>query len=180
MTPKWKTSIILLYLLLIENVYMKATVKFTNVKCGSLDPSLSAIDQCRLRAISRNKTLLNIAVNLLKTAKKLDLHWQTKVWGNGYKPWLGEYNIDFCAYLRKPNHPVVKILYDAIKPFTNINHSCPLSGMLIVKDMFWDISNYKLPMPSGDYLVVLTWKQNNIPSIYTNVYFTFKQDLIYD
>lgn len=106
---------------------MKATVKFTNVKCGSFDPSIVTIEQCRLHAVSRNKTILNIAINLLKPIKKLELHWQTKVWGNGYKPWLGEYKIDFCAYLRKPNHPVVKILYDAIKPFTNINHSCPLT-----------------------------------------------------
>ncbi|XP_023162817.2 uncharacterized protein LOC111593958 [Drosophila hydei] len=159
---------------------MKATVKFTNIKCGSYNETLVKVEQCRLRAISRSKTVLNIALNLLVPVNNMKLHWQTKVWGNGYKPWLAEYKIDFCAFLRRANHPAVKILYDAFKPFTNLNHTCPLVGNIYVKDMFWDVSNYTLPMPTGDYLIILNWVTSNKTRVFTNVYLSFKQDLISD
>ncbi|EDW60080.2 uncharacterized protein Dvir_GJ21067 [Drosophila virilis] len=159
---------------------MIATVKWTNVICQSRNTTWVTFDKCRLRAISRNKTVLNIDINVHFPARSITLYWQMQKRENGYKPWLGRYTIDYCAFLRKTNHPVMKIFWDVIKDFINFNHPCPIDGLLIIKDLFWDARNFSLPFPSGDYMLHLTWLFDKRQQYFQKIYFTFHQDLFKD
>lgn len=64
-------------------------------------------------------------INLLQPVHVVDLNFRMQKRANGYKPWLGQYTVDFCAFIRKVNHPVIKIYYDIIKSYTTLNHTCP-------------------------------------------------------
>ncbi|XP_064540341.1 uncharacterized protein LOC135429800 [Drosophila montana] len=154
-----------------------AITKWTNVICETRNKSLVIVDQCRLRALSRNKTILNIGVELLHPVRNLYINWKLYKRENGYKPWLGQYTVDYCAFMRRVNHPVIKLLYDIIQDFTNLNHTCPFVGKIVVKDFFWDTTNYTLPAPTGDYLLLLTWISNKKKQLLTSIYFSFKQDI---
>lgn len=50
-------------------------------------------------------------------------------------------------------------------------------GRQVVKDFYYDPSNLTLPVPSGDYLLLLTWLFDNRKQFVTNVYFSFHQDV---
>lgn len=104
---------------------MAATVKLTNAVCETKNKTWITFDRCRLRAINRNKTVLNVDVNFLHPVHTADLNFRMQKKANGYKPWLGEYTVDFCAFMRKSNHPVIKILIGIFKDFSTLNHTCP-------------------------------------------------------
>nr|XP_032292064.1 uncharacterized protein LOC6625560 [Drosophila virilis] len=152
----------------------------TNAICESRNRSWVTIEQCRLRAISRNKTVLNIEVTFLQPAYKIHVNIQMKKKANGYKPWLANYTIDGCAFMRRVNHPGVKILWEMIKDCSTVNHTCPYVGKQAVRDMWADLRNLKLPVPSGEYLILITWMLDMKPQFVTNVYFTLSQDMFKD
>ncbi|XP_032292393.1 uncharacterized protein [Drosophila virilis] len=152
----------------------------TNVICESQNKSWVTFDLCRLRAISRNKTVFNLIFNIHSPARSITLIWQMLKRESGYKPWLGRYTIDYCAFLRKTNHPVMKMFWDEIKDYIDFNHPCPMEGKLTVKGFFWDARNFSLPYPTGDYMLQQTWLFDKKQQFVLKLYFTFNQDLFYD
>lgn len=58
----------------------------------------------------------------------------------------------------------------------------PLSmqGKQILKDFYWDPRDLTVPLPSGEYAVLLTWIFDKRPQFVTKVYFTFHQDIFKD
>lgn len=104
---------------------MTAHCKMTNAVCESSNKSWVTIEQCRLRAISRNVTRLNIILDFLHPANNIHLTLQLLKKANGYKPWLFDYTIDACAFMRKQRHPVYKMFWMIIRDFSTVNHSCP-------------------------------------------------------
>ncbi|KRF98114.1 uncharacterized protein Dwil_GK27167 [Drosophila willistoni] len=113
-----------------------AKIKFTNVKCETYNKTWVSVQQCRLRAISRNKTVLNIDSTFHYPATKINIRIQVLKKANGYKPWLIDTTIDACAFMRRRNHPVAKIVHDWIRNFSSITHPCPY----VVKINYFKIS----------------------------------------
>ncbi|XP_043863251.1 uncharacterized protein LOC122756795 [Drosophila mojavensis] len=100
--------------------------KFTNAVCKSHNESWVTVDMCRLRAINRNKTTLNLQVTLLHTTKTVHAESQIFFKANGYKPWLYKPSIDICRFLKKPYNPVAVLVFNLLKNYTNFNTRCPL------------------------------------------------------
>lgn len=96
---------------------MAYKVKMTNTVCESYNKTIVVFTECRLKAISRNKTTLTVLVNL------------TRIYG--YKPWLMDYRTDLCKLLLKINHPVAKLLLDLLKDTLSFNHPCPFEVGII-------------------------------------------------
>ncbi|XP_023162816.2 uncharacterized protein LOC111593957 [Drosophila hydei] len=119
-------------------------------------------------------------INIHYAVYKVDINFQMKKWGNGYKTWLGNYTVDFCSFLRKPNHPVIKILYNIFRDFSTLNHTCPYVGTQLIRNLFWDPKDLVVPLPSGDYMLLLTWIFDKRKQFVTNIYFTFAQDIFKD
>ncbi|XP_060651858.1 uncharacterized protein LOC132788447 isoform X2 [Drosophila nasuta] len=66
---------------------------------------------------STSEILLNNIVITVAVEKRL----------NGYKPFLYDFSFDFCRFMRNPNpgNKVETFFYSLIKPYTNVNHTCP-------------------------------------------------------
>ncbi|XP_062132392.1 uncharacterized protein LOC133843050 [Drosophila sulfurigaster albostrigata] len=165
-------------LMLITNCNMETFCKMTNAVCETMNTSWVLIHECRLRAISRNITTLNIDITFLHPAHVIDLRLELKTKAFGYKPSIFNYTIDACTFLRQRKHRVFMMFWRIFKDFSNINHTCPYVGKQIVKDFYYDPANLTLPIPSGDYVVLFTWILDKKPQFFTNIYFSFYQDII--
>ncbi|KMY95047.1 uncharacterized protein Dsimw501_GD25335, isoform B [Drosophila simulans] len=152
-----------------------ASVKMTNVVCESYDKSWTVFHYCRLKAYSRNKTSLNINATFLQPVNSLSVRFKVLKRANGYKPFLFDVTFDACQFLRKPNNPVIKIIYNMIKEASNVNHSCPYVGLQVLSD-FHRIS-IPLPFPGGDYLACLDFIFNGKTQCYVNVYVHITEDI---
>ncbi|KAH8365751.1 hypothetical protein KR093_004064, partial [Drosophila rubida] len=152
--------------------------KFTNVVCESFNKSWIIINYCRLRALNRNKTVLNLNITVLHPCSNIWVDIQIFKRANGYKPWLVNTSLDVCKFHQKPYNPWAILIYKQVKNFTNINHTCPYVGDQIVKGFYLRPEILRLPFPSGDYLLALTWIVDNKSLFITNEYFTFTEDLI--
>ncbi|KRF97925.1 uncharacterized protein Dwil_GK28303 [Drosophila willistoni] len=136
------------------------------------------LEHCRLRAISREKTVANINITVHYPANHIFVRLQVLKKANGYKPWIIDSTIDACAFMRKPNEPVAKIIFGLIKDKSTINHTCPFVGLQQVKDFYLKPELMPLPFPTGEYALFLTWIFSGKPQVITNIYFTYTEDLI--
>ncbi|XP_034650074.1 uncharacterized protein LOC117889744 [Drosophila subobscura] len=152
--------------------------KFTNFVCESYNQSWFVFHNCRLKAVSRNRVILNMNGTVLHPAKDISIHGRIFKRANGYKPWLVDISFDACLYFRKRNQPIVNLVYGLFREFTNINHTCPYVGPQIIKDFYLKPELLRLPIPTGDYMCTIQWYFDKKPQFDTNVSFTFVEDLM--
>ncbi|KAH8385087.1 hypothetical protein KR200_003467, partial [Drosophila serrata] len=150
--------------------------KFTNFVCDSRNESLLLVHKCRLKAVRRDLTTLNFNGTLLKTIYNVRVHGQMFKRANGYKPWLYNITIDGCRFVRKPYEPVVLLVYNLFKSFSNFNRPCPYDGPVYVMGFHIIGAQIPVPLPSGEYLILIKWYTDNILFISTGVYFAFEEN----
>ncbi|KAH8339907.1 hypothetical protein KR067_001930, partial [Drosophila pandora] len=148
--------------------------KMTNAVCESYNVSWVIVHYCRLKAYSRNKTSLHINATFVYPANDIFLRLKVLKKANGYKPFLFDYTFDACQFMKKRNQPFAKMIWNMIKDVSTINHTCPY-GLQMLSD-FHHI-DIPLPLPGGDYLLLMNWIFDGKPQFATNVYFKFVEDL---
>ncbi|KAH8306930.1 hypothetical protein KR044_001206, partial [Drosophila immigrans] len=159
------------------NLKDAVTIKLTNAVCKNLNKSWVIIYECRLRAVSRNKTTFNFNASYIYPVNDVVQEISVFKKANGYKPWIFKCSvIDFCQYLKKPYHPFGLIINKFFKEFSNINHSCPYVGPLIIKDFYPAPNFLRLPFPTGEYLIKINWLLHKRLQYITDIYFTFTED----
>ncbi|XP_034664357.1 uncharacterized protein LOC117898812 [Drosophila subobscura] len=152
--------------------------KLSNFVCESHNKSWFVFHNCRLKAVSRSKVLLNLNATILHPTNDMTCHIQMFKRANGYKPWLFDIDFDVCLYFRKHNNPFFSIVHGLFKDFTNFNHTCPYVGSVIVKDMYPRPELLRLPIPTGDYLLSLKFFYYKKHQLDINASFTFVEDLL--
>ncbi|KAH8302018.1 hypothetical protein KR044_001887, partial [Drosophila immigrans] len=153
-----------------------AIIKLTNVVCESYDKSWIVVNNCRLRAISRNRTVYNLNITLLHSCSNILVNVQVFKRANGYKPWLFNFTMDACKFQRKSYNPTAILMYNAIKDFANMNHTCPYVGDQIIEGFYLRPELVRLPLPTGDYLVSGDWILNNKKRLVVSLYGSFIED----
>ncbi|KAH8364487.1 hypothetical protein KR084_007296, partial [Drosophila pseudotakahashii] len=150
--------------------------KFTNFVCESYNKSWVEFHNCRLKAVSRDKVVLNMNQYILHPA--FDIQTQIKVYkrANGYKPWVMGTKIDWCRFMRINYDPVAKIVVSLFQPFSNINHTCPYVGPQILQGFYLKPELLLLPFPTGQYLLAIRWYFHKKLQFDTNVSFFFEED----
>ncbi|XP_023162818.2 uncharacterized protein LOC111593959, partial [Drosophila hydei] len=151
--------------------------KFTNFVCDVVNKSWVKLNQCRLRAVNRNETHLNFNLTLLHPVKKEVLvEIQLFKRENGYKPWLYKASIDGCRFVKKPYNPVAIIVYKLFKTYSNLNHTCPFEGFILLKKFNLKFEYLPNALPTGEYLLKLDWIFSKKLQLRTNAYFSFIED----
>nr|XP_017009959.2 uncharacterized protein LOC108066097 [Drosophila takahashii] len=179
MLSKLVASLLFAGLLINALVLNDAVVfKFTNFVCLSHNQSWFVFHYCRLKAISRNRVLLNVKGTILHPAYDINIHVQIFKRANGFKPWLINATVDGCRFMRKNYNPILGIIFDLFQDFSNINHSCPFVGLQFVKDFYLRPERLKLPFPTGEYMLFLQWSFDKKPQFDTNVSFSYMEDLL--
>ncbi|KRF97923.1 uncharacterized protein Dwil_GK26958 [Drosophila willistoni] len=98
--------------------------KFTNAVCLTYDERY-IVNNCRLKAIKRDRVVFNYNATMLEAAHKVSVHTKVLKKANGYKPWIIDFTLDCCRFHRKNYNPFVIMIYNMFKEYSNINHTCP-------------------------------------------------------
>lgn len=93
--------------------------------CENYNKSWITVHECRLRAVSRNKTTMHFNVTVHHPVK-VQVQMQIFKKANGYKPWLYKINIDVCKFLQKAS---CNISVQVPKGFFNVQLELSSSGM---------------------------------------------------
>ncbi|XP_017031092.2 uncharacterized protein [Drosophila kikkawai] len=151
--------------------------KFTNFVCDSVDESVLLVHTCRLKAVRRDKTTLNFNGTLLKSINKCRVHAQIFKRANGFKPWLYNITIEACRFLRKPYEAPVILVFNLFKSFSVFNKTCPYEGSVYVMGFYLMAEQIPVPLPSGEYLILIKWYVKDLMMISTGIYFSFEENL---
>ncbi|KAH8299456.1 hypothetical protein KR044_001510, partial [Drosophila immigrans] len=152
--------------------------KFSNAICESLNKSWVVVNKCRLLALSRDRNTFNMNLTMLHPAYDIFVNCQVFKRANGYKPWLFNVTVDACRFTKRPYNPFIILIYNLFKEFSNINHTCPYVGHQIIQGFFLRPEVLRLPIPTGDYLLEMTWMLHKKPQMTTNLYFIFIEDIL--
>ncbi|KAH8330894.1 hypothetical protein KR067_008686, partial [Drosophila pandora] len=153
-------------------------MKFTNFECESYNKSWFVFHNCRLKAVSRNRIVLNMNGSVLHPVSVCHVHAKVDKKANGYKPWILDFQIDACRFLRKNYNPVAKIVYNLFRDFSNLNHTCPYMGPQIIQGFYLRPELLKLPFPTGEYRLSLRFFLHLKHQFDTNVSFAYVEDLL--
>ncbi|XP_044250584.1 uncharacterized protein [Drosophila takahashii] len=152
--------------------------KLTNVNCASMNKSWVTINECRLKALSRNKTVFNFNATFHHPTNDIIMDYRYLKRASGYKPWLYRRKIDGCQFLRKPYDVLTIMITLAYRPFSNINHTCPLSGHILIRGMYLTTEIKTLPFPTGNYMLQINWLFYRKLQFVTNVSYDFVENLL--
>ncbi|KAH8295689.1 hypothetical protein KR018_003904, partial [Drosophila ironensis] len=154
------------------------TFKMTNAVCESYNESWVVIHQCRLKAVSRSKILFNFNGTIHHPASQITNHIRMLKRESGYKPWLINVKIDCCRFMFKPYNSYGIFFFNIWRRFTNINHTCPYVGTVLLKDMYLTTEAMRLPFPTGEYMLAIDWIFHRKLQFATNISFEFVEDLL--
>ncbi|XP_017072063.1 uncharacterized protein LOC108108505 [Drosophila eugracilis] len=152
--------------------------RFTNFECKSYNESWFVFHYYRLKAVSRDRVLLNVNGTILHPANDIQLRGKMFKKASGFKPWVLDSTVDGCRYMRKRYDPFLNIVFNIFKDFSNINHTCPFFGPQVVKDFYLRSERLALPFPSGEYMLALLWYFDKKRIFDTNVSFLYQEDLL--
>ncbi|KAH8391274.1 hypothetical protein KR215_010084, partial [Drosophila sulfurigaster] len=151
--------------------------KFKNVQCKSFNESLMVMPICQIRAVARDKNVLNFWAIWRYSVNEVSTEVQIFKRANGFKPWLFKYTINFCEYLQKKNHQLFSIIFNLFKEYTNLaTKTCPLVGNITVLGFDLNFDRLKLPLPTGVYLLATSWILDKKLTSNLNVTFEFVED----
>ncbi|XP_028897740.2 uncharacterized protein LOC105214603 [Zeugodacus cucurbitae] len=129
-------------------------IKFTNIKCKTLDKSFADFGNCKLKALSRDEVALSLRVNLFEVpVNNVSLNVELFKKFNGYRPFLFNKTVDFCEFLRnKKRVGFFDIIFKFLEAYSNINHTCPYNNDIIVDRLILKPQYFVLlPLPEGEY-----------------------------
>ncbi|XP_043951472.1 uncharacterized protein LOC108031338 isoform X2 [Drosophila biarmipes] len=104
-----------------------ALFKFTNIKCTCYEKSFCELRRCELKVLGRGV----VGLFLHAQANQLPINTSSCVLTlfrrfNGYRPFLYNITVDICSFLKnRKRYPFFDLVYDGIRNFSNINHTCP-------------------------------------------------------
>lgn len=120
--------------------------KFKTLSCESFDKQYGDFTHCQIKAINRNKNVVNINYLQKVITNHLVVRWISNIYlyislffvvsqiqleffkrANGWHPFLYNFKFDLCRFLKKNYNILLRMGYNYLKNFTNLNHSCPLS-----------------------------------------------------
>ncbi|XP_034655897.1 uncharacterized protein LOC117893407 [Drosophila subobscura] len=100
---------------------------------------------------------------------------------HGYRPFFMNLTFDVCAFFRNlqnengPKELILRELFQTVKPYTNINHTCPYHHDVEVSKLWTGNLEARflryLPLPQGDYSLSLSWYTSSVHRATVKVYF---------
>ncbi|XP_037826922.1 uncharacterized protein LOC119614900 [Lucilia sericata] len=150
-----------------------AVLKWSNFKCEDLinAKDFCHVEDCRLKAVRRNYAEMFFKLALYKvpiTNVMIRLQLFQKSNSGGFQPFLYDINFNFCKLMKNSNYPMSfeKYVFDQVRPFSNMNTTCPLNMSHIIVNKFGITSEMvTLPLPTGVYRLQFTLSAYKLPRV---------------
>ncbi|KAH8369714.1 hypothetical protein KR093_000686, partial [Drosophila rubida] len=152
------------YNLFCQSCARKTIYKFRNVEC------VTAIDMCEnttCSIINWNRAIAELDFYVVRPLHNISVHLELlkKDYANQYKPFLVNSRFNLCDVILKRNFLVYgTIVWKTMQRFSNINHSCPLTGHIYARNMYFDES-YIPNLPFGIYKMVFNFAENTFDQV---------------
>ncbi|KRG04188.1 uncharacterized protein LOC122757648 [Drosophila mojavensis] len=137
-----------------------------SIECHSFDPENIHIRSCILKPVGRGVKDVYVVIKLPKepvtnATVRLELKHR------GYdKPVLYSFTVDACRFMSASNRNILaNAFYKFLKfdVYTNLNHSCPFTGELIIDHLRFDKNfNFPVRMSLGNYKLMSYWYTYNV------------------
>ncbi|XP_075167432.1 uncharacterized protein LOC142239531 [Haematobia irritans] len=148
-------SLILLNLFALQN-FIK--VQLTDMVCTTIDKTFSHFNHCLLEPDGSGKSL-SLEVNIKKLPltnlfmqmefSRLEMRTTVAILNNTW---------DVCKFLNSINkYRALRIFYDIMKDYSNINHSCPYTHDIRVVKFSPKVDSFPIPLPAGKYKLKNTY-----------------------
>ncbi|XP_018800025.1 PREDICTED: uncharacterized protein LOC108975767 [Bactrocera latifrons] len=111
---------------------------------------------CGIKAINRYRAHTNMESDIVDRLRNVSLNLQIfqRNSANRFKPFLVNVTANLCSILDKRNFPAyTKIVMNILKEVSNVNHSCPFTKRLIVKNLYVDEKFMPIVPPLGLYKI---------------------------
>nr|XP_032291735.1 uncharacterized protein LOC6636503 isoform X2 [Drosophila virilis] len=118
-------KLISLWLLWLSIVIGLVEGKFKSLSCSSFDQQLGNFSRCDIKALSRTRNTIDITYDVFGSFNSANVQIAFFKRANGWRPFLYDFTISVCKFLRRPYHIIAIIAFEYLKPFTNLNHTCP-------------------------------------------------------
>ncbi|KMZ04487.1 uncharacterized protein Dsimw501_GD27830 [Drosophila simulans] len=148
--------------------------KFNSLKCEVFAKELGKLKLCQIKAIDRRHNMINIEAILYKTITEVEIHFKmVKRESGGWHPFLYDIRMDVCQFFKNRRRFFISnLIYSFIKPYTNVNHTCPyMEGTELI---LWNWSPdedavlAKFPVDHGTYGLHTTWYVNKAMALKMN------------
>ncbi|XP_033149242.1 uncharacterized protein LOC117134726 [Drosophila busckii] len=155
-----------LLLLLVGGTAWAINIRYTGLKCQSVDTTYCIIEHCVMKPMRRGVKQVTGVVKLLKLpVSNISLTLQLQRRGQS-KQILYSVSIDGCKFWdTKRRNPIANALYKYFRfdAYTNMNHSCPYNHDIIFDNFrLDDTHNWPLPISPGDYVINSSWYSYNV------------------
>ncbi|XP_036337040.1 uncharacterized protein LOC118747159 [Rhagoletis pomonella] len=153
-------------------------VEFTNVECIELDKSYTTFPLCRIKAVNRTYKYLTLRAKFTRNEPVYNISMSFALLrkANGYKPFLYNFTVDACKYMKKRNNPVVNYFHSWFEKYSTINRSCPYGPQDEIVDKLPlghinHMATEVLPVPTGEYMFHTTWMFYQIKVAFVKAFF---------
>ncbi|KQS39342.1 uncharacterized protein LOC26526536 [Drosophila erecta] len=147
--------------MIIFKVY--GSYKFNSLNCEVCAPELTKFNLCEIKAIDRKHNMINLAVFLNRTISEVEIHFKmVKRENGGWHPFFYDMRVDVCQFFKNQRKFFIpNLIYSFIKPFTNVNHTCPYEAGTEMRLWNWTPDENavlaKFPVDHGQYGLHTTW-----------------------
>ncbi|XP_049314399.1 uncharacterized protein LOC109579375 [Bactrocera dorsalis] len=160
----------LMFSFYLPSVCPVSMIKFTNIKCVTLDKPFADFAYCKLKALSRHVVALSLLVNLFELpVNNVSLNVEVFKRFNGYRPYLFNKTLNFCDFLcNKKRVGVLDIVFKFMETYSNINHTCPynISNDIVIDRLILKPNYFTLfPLPVGEYRIKMVGADNDWKAI---------------
>ncbi|XP_070851348.1 uncharacterized protein [Drosophila suzukii] len=171
---RWVAVLLLILSFTVVKVCCK--FEFTNINCTSLDPEFMDVAECFLKSANRTYKYLTLKTRFYKLPIN-NIMIRVKVLKrlNGYKPFLYDFTLDGCKYLKGKQNQLIQFFYDMFAPYSNVNHTCPYNHDVYVEKLPISYLDHRvtvvLPVPEGYYCIHSTFSTEKRAVFDLKVYF---------
>ncbi|KAH8401587.1 hypothetical protein KR009_006726, partial [Drosophila setifemur] len=149
--------------------------EFTNFNCTSLDKDFMDVDECFLKSVNRSYKYLNFRTKIHKfPVDRIRVAVLQRL--NGYKPFLFNFTVDACKFLKGQRISLTQFFYDLFAPYSNMLHQCPYDHDVYVHKVPIGYLDHRLsdilPLPEGDYCGHSIYSSRGIARLDLKIYFT--------
>ncbi|XP_004527465.1 uncharacterized protein LOC101451812 [Ceratitis capitata] len=139
----------------LEEVHTWIVYKTTKIECF---PNARYIRNatCGIKAINRYRSHTNMESDIVDHLRNVSLNLQIfqRNSANLFKPFLINVTTNLCNILDKRNFPTyTTIVMNILKRVSNVNHSCPFTKHLIVKNLYVEEKFLPIVPPLGLYKI---------------------------
>ncbi|XP_049308674.1 uncharacterized protein LOC125777631 [Bactrocera dorsalis] len=133
---------------------------------------MAIFEKCIVERVNKSLNTITLQEKLLQPLESVYLNLSIVQFSKSLDRVLYTFkNVDACSFLNRRRNPVIRLLYEYMKTFSNVNHSCPFRDYIYLRNfVVHNVDIGRLPILKGEYGVMSSWILNGIGFTEINIF----------